>query len=164
MSDREAILDVLTRHCRGLDRGEVSVLRAAYWPDAEVDYGGFVGSALEFADMVVPVLAEKYAATQHKIDTTSFQLDGDRTRTETYVTAHHLHRDEPREMIFHGRYLDLFERRDGAWKILHRRVVMDWHRFVNVDADPNDEVLAPIKKGARAAEDPSSTFFAKENE
>ena len=162
-SHRLAIQDVLVRHSRGLDRGEVSLLRCVYWEDAKVDYGSFVGNAHEFAEMVVPLLQEKYAATQHKISTTLISLRGERARAETYVTAHHLHREEPREMIFHGRYLDLFERRLGVWKILHRRVVMDWHRFVDVEADPSDDALAPIAKGARGKDDASSKFFGEDS-
>ncbi len=29
-------------------------------------------------------------------------------------------------MLVGGRYFDKYERRDGAWKFLHRAIVTDW--------------------------------------
>jgi hypothetical protein len=156
---RLAIHEVLVTHSRGLDRADTATLRSAYWPEAEVDYGSFKGAALEFVDMVGPVLQEKYASTQHKISTTTIEIEGAHARTETYVTAHHLFIDAPRELIFHGRYLDRLEERDGVWKVLHRRVVMDWHRIVDVSVDANDEVLSLLTKGRHVSDDASFAHF-----
>lgn len=49
LADRAAITDILHLHSRGLDRQDASLLEAAYWPDANVDYGSFVGPAMQFA-------------------------------------------------------------------------------------------------------------------
>jgi hypothetical protein len=57
-------------------------------------------------------------------------------------------------MIFFGRYLDRVERRGNAWKILFRRVVMDWNQnqpSTSQDAGPPFDGLA---RGARLPDDP----------
>jgi len=45
LADHLAIYDVLVRHRRGVDRGDSGILKSTYWPDAEVAYGAFDGSA-----------------------------------------------------------------------------------------------------------------------
>ena len=60
MADRLAIMDVLAKHSRGVDRADAEVLKSAYWPDAEVAYGGFNGLAHEFCDYL-PDAIKRYA-------------------------------------------------------------------------------------------------------
>ena len=38
--DKQAILEVLTRYCRALDRGDAALIASAYHPDAVDDHGG----------------------------------------------------------------------------------------------------------------------------
>ena len=66
-ADRLAIQEVLAAHSRGLDRCDVSLLQACYWPEGEVDYGSFRGSAHEFAGLVCTILAEQYQLTQQRL-------------------------------------------------------------------------------------------------
>ena len=58
IADRLAILDLLARHSRGLDRRHLATLQGSYWPDATVDYGSFKGAAHEFAAIVLPGLGQ----------------------------------------------------------------------------------------------------------
>src|SRR4029077_12481670 len=71
------------------------------------------------------------AVGQHHITNMTIEMDGEKdARVESYFLAFHPH-DEggPTKFgIAAGRYLDHFQRRDGEWKILARRVVMDWTR------------------------------------
>ncbi|MEZ5503863.1 MAG: nuclear transport factor 2 family protein [Halioglobus sp.] len=159
VADRLAIHDILHLHCRGLDRLDRETIQCAYWPDAEVDYGGFRGSAQVFAELVVGSLGEQYALTRHTLANMLVAFDGDTARVESAVTAAHLAPDASEEMLFYGRYLDWLQRRDGRWKILHRQVVMDWMKRVPVQPEGDSETLAAMARGAHGERDPLYSFL-----
>ena len=155
--DRLAIQALLAAHSRGVDRADGELLKACYWPEAEVAYGGFNGPAHTFCENL-PAGIKRYTATQHCIGNTQIVFNGDLADVETYVYAGHYLRpgaEHPgQEMIFFGRYLDRVERRGNCWKISFRRVVMDWNEFLtpsSVDQGPPFDGLA---RGARAPDDP----------
>ena len=175
VADRMAIHEVLATHCRGVDRADEAALKSAYWTDAEVAYGGFEGLAHQFCEML-PKSIVRFAHTQHSISNVLIQFSdggvggsGDsasperRTQAavETYVTAYHYLSDPEQssesgdtEMIFLGRYLDRFERRDAVWKISHRRVLMDWNQNQSASAVWQGPPFDGLAQGARCPKDP----------
>lgn len=155
MANREAIREILATHSRGLDRNEAGVLKSAYWPEAEVDYGSFKGPAHQFADLIGPALAGAYELTQHLLGQTLITVEGDRASTETYVHARHLLRGAEEELSFAGRYLDQLELRNGQWKIMHRQVVMDWSLRLAAQDERDSEAFGALAKGTGDREDPS---------
>ncbi len=150
--DRLAIQEVLAHHSRGVDRADETTLKACYWPDATVAYGGFNGNAHEFC-AVLPASIKRYTATQHTITNICARIDGDTAAVETYVTAYHFQVGES-EMTYLGRYLDRFARRDGVWKIQHRQVVMDWNQNAPTTAVMSGPPFDGLARGARFPEDP----------
>ena len=58
------------------------------------------------------------------------------------------------EMTYLGRYLDRMQKRGDVWKIIHRRVVMDWNQNAPassiLDAPPFDRLAL----GGRHPDDP----------
>lgn len=161
MADSIAIGQVLALHSRGLDRVEADTLKHCYWPDAEVDYGTFVGSAHQFADLVMQALAGTYELTRHCIGNTIIDFNGDNAaKTESTVNAAHLFIGAEREMQFGGRYLDSLEKRDNVWKMMHRRVVIDWSRTVDVVDERETDAFAAMAKGAHSKADPSHAHFS----
>ena len=88
VADRLAIYDVLVQHSRGVDRADASFLKSAYWPDAEVAYGGFNGNAHAFCEML-PRAIRAFQWTHHTITNVAIDIDGPDARVETYVTARH---------------------------------------------------------------------------
>ena len=164
MVERLAIQELLHAHSRGLDRSDSALLKSCYWENAEVDYGSFKGSAHQFAELVPAALSSQYELTQHCISNTLIAMGGDQARSESLVTAYHLLQGGQEEMVYSGRYLDRFERRDGAWRIVHRRVVMDWSRRHAVSDERNSEGFAALAKGRNDGEDPSFVFFAMEDQ
>jgi hypothetical protein len=67
----------------------------------------------------------------HTIANTAVDFVGpDAARVETYVYAQHRCRDAEGPFIEYvgGRYIDRFERRDGAWKIADRVCVREWDK------------------------------------
>jgi hypothetical protein len=128
MANRLAIQDVLVKHSRGVDRADGALLKTAYWPDAEVAYGGFNGAAHQFCENL-PKAIRQYAATQHRVTNVAIDFHGDDAVVESYVTAYHYratdaHEDDT-ELTYLGRYVDHMQRRDNHWKISFRCVVID---------------------------------------
>jgi SnoaL-like domain len=158
VADRLAIQDVLHLHCRGLDRLDAQVIKSAYWPEADVDYGSFKGNAQQFAELVVGALGQHYELTRHCLSNTLVAFAGDTARSESCVTAGHLLVGAREEMLFYGRYLDRLQKRDGQWKILHRQVVMDWSKRIPVQDERNAAAFAELAKGAHGA-DPLHAFL-----
>jgi hypothetical protein len=131
--DRQAITDVLTRYCAGVDRLDAELIAGCYHADGRDDHGVFEGLGSEFAVHVVEVLRRHAAATHHQIGQVDIVF-GDGTppvvaRAESYVLAfHRLDGQDGTELeSFGGRYVDRFERRDGVWRIADRRVLPHWN-------------------------------------
>jgi hypothetical protein len=161
VADRLAIYDVLVTHARGVDRADGALLRSAYWPEADVAYGVFIGSAHAFCEFL-PQAIRGYARTQHCLSNIAIEIDGTTARVETYVTAYH-YREAPggdREMIYFGRHLDRMEKRGDVWKIMHRRVVMEWNQNVAASVVWTGPGFDGLARGARAPDDPACAHFA----
>lgn len=163
VADRLAIERVLCAHSRGVDRADEAVLKSAYWQDAQVEYGAFNGAAHAFC-AALPVGIKRYKATQHNLSNIAIDFVSDRdARVETYVTAYHYLpvQDGPdTEMTYLGRYLDRMEKRGDTWKILHRKVVMDWNQNATASAIWEGPPFDGLARGERAPNDPLYGFLA----
>lgn len=129
MLDRHAIHEVILRFGRASDRADLAMLQSCYHPDAFEDHGYFRGNAWEFAEQAAALAADRHPdGGTHYLGTPFIELDGDRAYCETYVQAVMRTRDDGGRLflIFSGRYLDTFERRDGEWKIAQRITVKDF--------------------------------------
>ena len=69
---------------------------------------------------------------QHAITNVLFEVDGDTAWGETYVEVRRM---PPGQLFVEGvaRQIDRFERRNGEWRIAHRRIVLEY-----VGAPPRD--------------------------
>jgi len=161
LGDRAAIEQVLYRYCHAVDHLDWDELAGVYHPDATDRHGAYQGSAAGFLDWVKPQFTGRFTATMHSISNVLIDLDGSRAFSQCQVRADHLIKDELGGGIFAfwGSYVDVFEQRDGQWKILHRVVV---RRFANVLApsasNGADFTLAPgggYVDYARSHQDPS---------
>lgn len=124
--DREAIRDCLYRYCRGIDRADEEALRSAYWEDATDRHGAWNGSAAGFIDQALQRL-RLGGRRVHQVNNISIELHGDVAAVESYFLALQAPAGTPtRETFLCGRYVDLFERRNGEWRIAARTVVYDW--------------------------------------
>lgn len=160
LADKLAIQDVLFNHSRGLDRLNADILKTCYWPEAEVDYGSFKGSALQFCELVVQALPAQYELTQHALANSLIEIHSDTALVESCVTARHLLLGATEEMVFCGRYLDRLERREDQWKMLHRHVVMDWSHRQAVADERGHEAFSALSKGGHE-QDPLYNFLSK---
>ncbi|MBC2667670.1 nuclear transport factor 2 family protein [Novosphingobium piscinae] len=131
MSDRQEILDCLTRFCRGMDRFDRDLFLSAFHPDAEIAAGPFVGSAAGCWDWAVPMHRAGQVLTHHLLLNHSADIAGDTAHAETYyqfAARNHPFAPDGEEtvMLAGGRYIDRLERRDGAWRIALRTNLIEW--------------------------------------
>jgi len=129
LADKQAITDAIYRYCRALDRLDQALCATVFHEDATVDYGaaiyqGSIANFLPFAMQFQGAMRE----TQHCVSNILIELNGDAAFSEAYIYAYHVHEKDgaPYELIVGARYLDLFARRDGIWRIARRTEVIDW--------------------------------------
>ncbi|MBU6212331.1 MAG: nuclear transport factor 2 family protein [Gammaproteobacteria bacterium] len=129
--DKEAIREVLSKYARGVDRGDGPLLKSCYHPDAIEEHGGrYTGNAYEYVDGAIPRI-RLMDSMQHVLGNTHFDfVTDDLAYVETYlVTLARMNINGERFDTFTGgRLIDRFERRQGDWKIAHRRTIFDWNR------------------------------------
>lgn len=135
---KQEIADVIHRYARGIDRMDFDLVRSCYHADAYDDHGSMKGDVDTFvrgAEHFLP----KFVATMHFMGNMLIDVEPDATvaRAETYAVAYHreeLADGSGRDDIWGIRYVDRFERRDGAWLIAHRVVAQEWRRVDPVPA------------------------------
>ncbi|HZL54463.1 MAG TPA: nuclear transport factor 2 family protein [Solirubrobacteraceae bacterium] len=125
LTDRQEILDCLTRYSRGLDRHDEEMIASAFHEDALDHHGDFIGDPRELAVWGNALHAQSFDAHQHFLTTHTADIDGDSAHTETYWLAVLRRKENGRSVMIGGRYVDRLERRDGVWKIVVRRTVME---------------------------------------
>lgn len=159
--DQMAIREVLVRYCRGIDRGIKPLVNSVYHPDSTDDHGTYNGPGQEFADVVVDRMDQTGIIGQHNVTNVLIELDGDTARGESYFITYNPEADEKTGegglMLVLGRYLDVFEKRLGAWKILSRQVVIDYAQGP-ASGGPWPR-LHHFRQGGRREKDPSHAFF-----
>ena len=153
--DEEAIKKVHQRYCRGIDRMDWELIRDCYHPDAIDDHGDFVGGVdafIAYGQQNLP----NFKSTNHCICNQLVEVSGDVAFAEHYAIAYHrLPAGDDgieKDWIATVRYVDRFERRNGEWRIAHRRTIVDSDRI-----DPVPETMIPPGElaGARNKADPS---------
>lgn len=165
VADRDEITEVLALYCRGVDRCDVDTLRSAFHPDAIDDHGTFTGSAWEFAAWAVKGGARYWHSSHHSVHNVIIDwVEPDVAQVESYVIAFNRRADTPGAAprpdwasdsshgtveVFAGRYVDRFERRDGAWKIAHRQAIRDVDTLVD-----RHRWGGQIPEGGRFPDDP----------
>lgn len=141
VADRAEIYGVLVRYCRGVDRRDPAMIRSTYHPDAYDDHGAYQGDLEGFLAFVEREVWARFRTTMHKLGQALIEVDGDTATSETYAICHHVVSDEGRDvsdLVMGIRYLDRFERRDGAWRIVRRALRWEWIRQDALDAlDPD---------------------------
>jgi SnoaL-like domain len=154
----------LATYCRGVDRGDLELIKSVYHEDgAEINHGGWRGNGREFAQRAVERMDRTGRVGQHHITNVLIYLDGAVAKVESYFLALHPSHN-PTDGQIHlfptgGRYLDRFERRAGVWKIATREVIMDWSQPPL--SNTAWAAAAAFLHGARRGDDPSYGFLAK---
>ena len=165
MLARDEIREVLARYARAIDRADGALLKSCYFDDATEEHGSsFSGRAHEYVDGAIPKV-RAMGVMQHLLGSSHIDLAGDVAYVETYIWTFLRIEREGRswDTFTGGRLHDRFERRDGVWKIAHRRTVFDWNR----DTPSNEgwclgyiDPRAPgVRRGRKDESDPSYERF-----
>jgi SnoaL-like domain len=134
--DRVEIQDCLCRYARGVDRGDWALVRSSYHPDATDQHGDYRGDI----DGLIDWLDKRFAGvdnSMHFLGNCLIEFAApDFAFVETYFASRRLRLPTVAERAgladgdmmcreAWGRYLDHFERRDGAWRVVQRVVVIE---------------------------------------
>lgn len=124
--DHHQIRAVIETYCRGVDRRDKGLIDSVYWPDAQDDHGVYKGKGANFAEFLFTAFAH-FEATMHVVAQSNIALNGGAASADTYFIAGHreVKAGSASFLIAWGRYVDLFEKRDGIWKIADRKVVIE---------------------------------------
>ena len=146
-----AIQEALTRYARGIDRHDFELAKSAYHADAYDEHGPIRGNAHEVLDKIEKGFAVM-EVSQHQINNTLIEIEGDLANVEAYFTSLHVSKGSGVEEHVYGRYIDVFEQRNGEWKILERRVVVD---FSSIHPRAPWKGESRFSRGTRDRDDPS---------
>jgi hypothetical protein len=157
LAAERAITRVLAEYFRGVDRGDLALARGCFHDDAIDDHGiyhGPIDGLFALAGDARPPY-DTMRSTVHYLCNVMIDRRGDVAAVESYAIAYHgLEIDgEPQDELVGGRYLDRFERRDGVWKIAHRRCVFDWSRIAPGTARFHERLPGTFTLGARGRAD-----------
>ena len=126
--DKQELLELVTRYCRAIDRADEDLFLSCYHPDAYDHHGPYSGSPAQMlAALRKTTLGSLDVPVQHAISNALFEIHGDVAFGETYFQTRRP--DEAGGLAMSvGRYVDRFERRDGQWRIVLRRCIIDYAR------------------------------------
>jgi len=129
--EKQAIRDVLSRYCRGLDRMDKEMANAVWWEGGTAFYDGmYEGTGHGFIEWVWEAHADMERHS-HQITNVLIELDASRSKatSESYVTVvlwtHPDANGNQVEIVGRGRYLDRWSKREGDWAIEHRTHLLD---------------------------------------
>lgn len=115
-------------YAQGADRRDKAAWSAIFTEDCVIQAPGFRLEGRASIVAVLDGLAERYAATQHRVHNQVVTIDGDAAIGETYCTADHLSHPSPGQTILTWaiRYQDRWRREGGLWRFCFRQLVVDW--------------------------------------
>lgn len=156
--DREAIRDCIYRYCRGVDRADEAALGGAYWPDATDQHGPYSGPVEGFFEWAKGIF-DSGARNVHTVGNILIEfVEPGEAIVESYFLA--LQRGpgsdgEVRQFMIAGRYCDVFQQRDGEWRVFRRVVAYDWVDEQVAATEPELKRFGPrLPLGARFPHDP----------
>jgi hypothetical protein len=164
---KQELTELCAAYSRAVDRLDEAALVELCHPDAVIDSGVLRGDRHFFAREFAAWVRTNARVVFHAVTNHWFIVSGDRAKGESYVIA--VARlcesdDTERDVLTAGRYFDRFERRQGSWRFLERRFVLD-HSVALGHAAPAMPRLTgnPEGSGGFAPDDPIYRFWTTED-
>lgn len=158
--DREKIRDCMARYAQAVDRLDMAMLKAVYWPEAQDNHGPFTGNAYSVFERIFDFLGGQAYRTQHFMGPSLIRFSsGTEALSETYSQNFHSMKGAdgaPDYDFIHGaRYLDKLEKRGREWRIIDRVITIEWITQGAIPWTPQDGVLgsADIAISCRGRDD-----------
>jgi hypothetical protein len=128
LCDKESIREKLMVYGRICDRCDIELAKEVFAEDSICEYGPyFEGTGYELCQWLIDAHG-MFSATTHQMTNMLINLDGDRASSETShvgVVYNDSNSDNVEASLSFSRYLDKWERRDGDWLIVSRKVLSD---------------------------------------
>ena len=125
--DKQELYELVVCLAHAVDRADEELFLSCYHPDGFDDHGSFRGGPKAFAEFLQDGTlnpAVQVGPVQHSITNAVFEVEGDVAYGHAYCEVRRTLPDGTIQRDL-GRYVDRFERRDGSWKIAHRRVLSE---------------------------------------
>lgn len=133
--DKEQIREKLMIYSRLCDRMDLDVADIMFAPDSCCEYGPyFTGTGRELAAWL-KASHNGFTATSHQMTNMLINIDGDKATSEcghVGITYNDEESDEVFANYSFSRYLDKWEKRDGQWLIVSRKVLSDIGYFTEI--------------------------------
>jgi ketosteroid isomerase-like protein len=122
-SDERSILNALGTFARVLDQKQWARIGEVFADDVVFDYGeGSDRQGIEVLRAHFAGFLDRCGPTQHLLGSIQIELHGDDALSRSYVQARHQGKGEQgqRYVDTNGEYVDRWQRRNGAWRIVRR--------------------------------------------
>lgn len=123
LSHREEIVEMYWRYTRGLNRHDMDLLRSAFWPDGQVNYGPASWSSHDWILFWEGNYFKGRASQAHHLTNITMDIQDDVAHVESYLIALRRTPDQQSTIFGCGRYIDRVDRRDGNWRIAVREFI-----------------------------------------
>jgi ketosteroid isomerase-like protein len=157
LADKEAIRDCVQRFARGIDRHDESILRSVFHEDALDNHGDVVLGRDEFATWANEWHTRVSVHHMHGIATHFSDVEGDEAHAVTYILFTLCRKDGKTVHVGGGRYVDRLVRRGEQWRIILRRLLIDWR--MNAGPFTRNKHLNKHARGSWDLTDPSYRHF-----
>lgn len=162
-ADYQAILEQMARYIQAVDRCDLELLKYTFHADGVVHFGIFDGNAHEFCEFDIPFIKENLSMGAHRFSTATIEFQGDsRAVAESYMLGNAAAPTPDGTLLNFPdniRYLDVWEKRDGIWRMYSRDLVVDWNAFWPY-SQREDGAFAEFRRGSRGSEDPAYALRA----
>jgi hypothetical protein len=132
LTAERAIEQLLYRYARGVDRGDLVVVRSCYWDEGFDDHMGFAGQADDFCAWLATVLGNVDVLT-HQFTNVTVEVsdDGMSATSDAYCNNTCVWQlgGRERHLLSCLSYIDRLERRNGEWRLVHRTCRRVWSRM-----------------------------------
>lgn len=163
VADQQAILEQMATYIRAVDRLDLELLKSTFHADGVVRFGIFDGNAHEFCDFDIPFIRDNLTMGAHRFSTATIEFQSDtRAVAESYMLGNAAAPTPDGTLLNfpdNMRYEDVWEKRNGAWRMYSRDLVLDWNAFWPY-SQREDGAFAAFRRGARDTSDASYALRA----
>jgi hypothetical protein len=162
--EKRAITEQLYVYCRAIDRMDKELLRGVFAAELVAQYSP--DHVARGVDQLIDWLWSHHLAFHghsHQLANVLIELDHDRAVSEAYLHARLMRRLGGGRLELYtvmGRHLDRWQKREGVWRIAHRRFLTDFFEIrETADLLPEGASFA-VRDPDDIRRDPSYELFA----